>query len=147
MATLKGKNIYLRALEPEDLDYVHDVENNEDFWELSSTQTPYSRYILKEYLENSHRDIYDVKQLRLVISDYAGKALGLIDLFDFDFKSKKAAVGILVSDSEDRHRGIGSEALRLLVTYSFDVLNLHQLYCNIAEDNLASLNLFTSQGF
>ena len=69
MLSLKGDKIYLRALEPEDLDFVHAVENNEEFWEVSATQTPYSRFMIKQYLENAHRDIYDVKQLRLVICD------------------------------------------------------------------------------
>lgn len=147
MKVLNGKQIYLRALEPEDLDFIFAIENNEEFWELSNTQTPYSRYLLKQYLENSHKDIFEVKQLRLVISNYDKKAVGLIDLFDFDVKNKRAGVGILVNEPEDRQQGIGSEALKLLIDYSFKTLNLHQLYCNIAEDNQASINLFASQGF
>lgn len=39
MVTLKGENIYLRALEPEDLDFVYVIENDEQIWEMSSTQT------------------------------------------------------------------------------------------------------------
>ena len=67
MITLKGNNIYLRALEPEDLDFVFNLENNEDMWEVSNTQTPYSRFLIKQYLENAHQDIYQAKQLRLAI--------------------------------------------------------------------------------
>lgn len=147
MIILKGEHLYLRALEPEDIDFIFDSENDESIWEISNTQTPYSRYLLKEYIAQSHRDIYDVKQLRLVISNYEHKAIGLIDLFDFDFKNKRAGVGILVKDKENRHKGFGSEALQLLINYSFTQLNLHQLYCNIAEDNTASIKLFESKGF
>ena len=88
-----------------------------------------------------------MKQLRLVISNYQQKALGMIDLFDFDFKNSRAGVGILVQELEDRQNGYGKEALQLLIAYSFTHLNLHQLYCNITEDNQASINLFTTQGF
>ncbi|TXE07645.1 GNAT family N-acetyltransferase [Gelidibacter salicanalis] len=147
METLKGEHIYLRALEPEDLNYIHAIENDEHLWELSNTQTPYSRYILEQYLENSHRDIYEVKQLRLVISTYQHQAIGLIDLFDFDFKNNHAGVGILIQETQNRQQGYGKEALQLLINYSFNQLNLHQLYCNITEDNQASLNLFKNQGF
>jgi len=42
MVTLKGEHIYLRALEPEDLEFVHAIENDENIWHLSNTQTPYS---------------------------------------------------------------------------------------------------------
>jgi diamine N-acetyltransferase len=147
MVTLQGEHIYLRALEPEDLDFIHAIENDESFWQLSNTQTPYSRYLIKQYLEHSHKDIYEVKQLRLVISDKKNTALGMIDLFDFDFKNQRAGVGILVRDEEKRNQGIGSEALRLLVDYSFNRLNLHQLYCHISEKNKASISLFAKQGF
>ena len=50
MIRLKGNHIYLRALEPEDLDFIYAIENDEDLWELSNTQTPYSKYLIKQYL-------------------------------------------------------------------------------------------------
>ncbi len=71
----------------------------------------------------------------------------MIDLFDFDFKNSRAGIGILVKEAENRQKGIGREALELLVNYSFQHLNLHQLYCNITEDNKASISVFTNLGF
>jgi diamine N-acetyltransferase len=147
MITLKGEHIYLRALEPEDLEFIHTIENDEAIWEISNTITPYSKYLIKQYLENAHKDIFEVKQLRLVISNYKGVALGMIDLFDFDFKNSRAGVGILVKELSDRSKGYGKEALNLLVNYSFSHLNLHQLYCNISEENESSIKLFSNQGF
>lgn len=147
MTTLKGNSIYLRPLEPEDLDYIYAIENNESLWELSSTQTPYSRYLIKQYLEHAHKDIFEVKQLRLLISDYDNNAIGLIDIFDFDPKNLKAGIGILISNELKRNKGIGFEALQLLIDYCFRHLNLHQLYCNISEDNEASIKLFTRHNF
>ncbi len=147
MITLKGDTIYLRALEPEDLEFIHAIENDESIWEISNTQTPYSKFLIKQYLEHSQKDIFEVKQLRLVISSYKEESLGLIDLFDFDFKNGRAGIGILVKALEDRKKGYGSEALQLLVNYSFAHLGLHQLYCNISEENEASIKLFEKQGF
>ena len=147
MITLKGEHIYLRALEPEDLEFIHTIENDESVWEISNTITPYSKFLIKQYLKQSHKDIFEVKQLRLVISSYNKEALGMIDLFDFDFKNSRAGVGILVKDVKNRAKGVGSEALKLLVNYSFTHLGLHQLYCNISEENDVSIKLFTKQGF
>ncbi|SHH77671.1 GNAT family N-acetyltransferase [Winogradskyella jejuensis] len=147
MVTLKGEHIYLRALEPEDLEFVYKVENDESIWHLSHTQTPYSRFLVKQYLENAHQDIYEAKQLRLVISSYDNETLGLIDLFDFDFKNKRAGIGIVITDEASRGKGLGSEALSLLINYSFTQLQLHQLFCNISETNKVSLKLFESKGF
>ena len=146
MEILKGKNIFLRALEPEDIDYLFSTENNEDFWEISNTSRPFSKHTLSKYLENSHLDIYQINQLRLVISDYDNISIGLIDLFDVDFKNLKAGVGILINKN-NRDKGYAKEALKMLIEYGFKYLNLHQLYCNIIEDNKPSISLFKSLGF
>jgi len=147
MLTLKGKHIYLRALELEDLDFIYAIENDETIWEISNTITPFSKYVITEYLANAHKDIFEVKQLRLVISNSKHEAIGMIDLFDFDFKNKRAGVGIIVKAAEDRKKGYGSEALTLLTKYCKAQLDLHQLYCNISEENEASLRMFQNQGF
>lgn len=147
MKTLQGKNILLRALEPEDLDFLYQMENNEDFWKVSNTQVPFSRYLLKNYIEQSHLDIYQVKQLRLVIADIqTSKAIGMIDLFDFEPLHKRAGIGILIHPSEQQ-KGYASEALVLLINYSFSNLDVHQLYANITADNKASISLFEQQQF
>lgn len=148
MITLKGENIYIRALEPNDLEFIYAMENDERIWEVSNTQTPYSRFLVRQYLENAHQDIYEAKQLRLAIckgQDFP--ALGLIDLFDFDPKNNRAGIGIVIQTDENRNQNIGSEALALLIKYSFGHLNLHQLYANIGEENEASKALFTKFGF
>ncbi|WP_396184900.1 GNAT family N-acetyltransferase [Flavobacterium sp.] len=148
MITLKGENIYIRALEPNDLEFVYAMENDQSIWEVSNTQTPYSRFLVKQYLENAQQDIYEAKQLRLAIcQDKDFPALGLIDLFDFDPKNNRAGVGIVIQGNENRKQNIGSEALELLIQYSFYNLNLHQLYANISTENVASIALFTKFGF
>jgi diamine N-acetyltransferase len=147
MITLKGEYIQLRALEPEDLEFVLDIENDETLWHVSNTQVPFSKFIIRDYIANAHKDIYEVKQLRLVIEDKQQNPLGLIDIFDFDFKNKRAGVGVVIKDIANRTKGFGEEALRLLIAYSFKHLNLHQLYSNIAETNTASLGLFKKLGF
>lgn len=145
--TLKGENIFLRALEPEDLDFLYEIENDEAIWEVSHTQTPYSKWVLKQYLENAHQDIFEAKQLRLVIvSKSTHEKVGLIDLFDFDAKNSRAGIGIIIS-STFRNQGIGKETLQLITNYAFTHLNLHQLFANITTNNEASLLLFSNFGF
>ncbi|SCY63746.1 GNAT family N-acetyltransferase [Flavobacterium caeni] len=148
MLTLSGTSIYLRALEPEDLEFVHAIENDETIWPISNTQTPYSRYLIREYLKNARQDIYEAKQLRLAICKQRSfQPVGLVDLFDFDPKNNRAGIGILIKDEGERNQGIGGETLELLIRYSFTQLGLHQLYANIDTQNSASLKLFTKFGF
>lgn len=148
MVTLQGVNIILRALEPEDLEFVYAIENDESMWEVSNTQTPYSKFLIRQYLENAHQDIFEAKQLRLAIcKKESADAIGLIDLFDFDPKNKRAGVGIIVQKEEDRQRGYGKQALGLVISFAFEQLQLHQLYANISSENKASEALFTTFGF
>lgn len=148
MITLKGDIVYLRALEPEDLDFIYSIENDETIWEVSNTQTPYSKFLIKRYLENAQQDIYEAKQLRLAICrNKEIRAVGLIDLFEYDPRNSRAGVGIMIKNAGDKRLGIGSEALQLLIKYSFHHLNLHQLYANIDTGNEASIALFTKFGF
>ena len=142
MLSLTGEHIFLRALEPEDLDFIYEIENTEDFWEISATRVPYSRFLIKKYLQNSHRDIFDVKQLRLMICNRDNIKIGLIDVFDLEPKDKRAALGILINDKENRGKGYGAEALNLISAYCFSHLGLHQLYANVNAENLGSIKLF-----
>jgi len=145
---LENSTITLRALEPEDLEVLFRWENDPSIWHLSGTVAPYSRFLLKQYLENAQKDIYELKQLRLMIELNAEKRpLGAIDLFDFDPYHRRAGIGILIADDSDRGKGYAREALDTLMKYSFDGLKLHQLWCNIPSWNNKSMKLFTSAGF
>lgn len=142
--------IKLRALEPEDIELLYKWENEQSIWHVSNTLAPFSKYILKKYIENSHLDLYQTKQLRLMIdilSEHKTVTVGAIDLFDFDPYHLRAGVGVLIAREKDRNKGIAEMALKELMNYAFNVLHLHQLYCNIASDNLASLKLFQKAGF
>ncbi|MBE16867.1 MAG: GNAT family N-acetyltransferase [Cytophagaceae bacterium] len=148
MNTLEGTTIYLRALEPDDLDNLYRIENDERLWALSETQIPFSQYALKSYLDNAHRDIYEVKQLRLAICTQSDHSLvGLIDIFDFDPLHLRAGVGILIAQQANRKQGYGRQALELLIAYARTHLQLHQLYANIGANNHPSIQLFEKCGF
>jgi diamine N-acetyltransferase len=147
MNTLNGKHINLRALEPTDLEFLFQTENDEAFWEVSNTQKPFSKHLLQQYLENAQQDIYQAKQLRLmIVENNSNISVGMIDLFEFEPKHRRAGIGILISPEFER-KGYASEALELLINYTFTHLDLHQVYANITDDNLKSISLFEKHGF
>jgi len=145
---MKYKDIKLRALEPEDLELLYEWENNITYWTISNTVSPFSKYTLKRYVENSHKSIYETGQLRLMIDHIPDKiSIGTIDIFDFDAYHKRAGLGILIANEEYRRRGYATMALTCLVDYCFKTLQLHQLYCNILANNCESIDLFKKTGF
>ena len=148
MISLKGQKVRLRAVEPSDAKLIFEWENNEQNWQLSQTLVPFSMHTINQYVETAHKDIFENKQLRLMIVDLQSeKTIGSIDLFDFDAYNLKAGVGVLINDASDRKQGFAKESLELLINYSKDVLMLKQLYCNIGVHNLASISLFESCDF
>ncbi|MEI6696510.1 MAG: GNAT family protein [Bacteroidota bacterium] len=144
MQTLKGNNIQLRAMEPEDIDMLYDWENDTSVWHISNTTTPFSRYVIEQYVF-SVQDVFVNKQIRLMIT-VDNKPIGCIDIFDFDPNNRKAGIGILIA-GEMRNKGFASDALETLIKYCFNALQLHQLYCSILTDNESSLKLFKKHGF
>jgi diamine N-acetyltransferase len=147
---LKGKNVWLRAVEPEDVDFIYQMENDPAVWHAGNTIVPYSRFQIEQYALTSQFNIYTDKQLRLMVdlieSSQKKKTIGSIDLYDFDPIHQRAGVGILIVQDE-RRKGFASESLGLLIRYCFDVLMLHQLYCSISPDNTKSLGLFQKHRF
>lgn len=142
--------IKLRAPEPADVDLLYSWENDRELWHMSNTKVPFSRFDLEQYVLSIERDIYATRQARFMIdlisTDETTETIGSIDLFDFDPANLRAGVGILII-SEKRKQGYAAEALEQLLGYAFNILNLHQLYCNILENNQASLKLFQGKGF
>lgn len=145
---MKYQQIRLRALEPEDLEILYTWENDSSNWLISNTITPFSKFTLKRYLKNSHKNIYETGQLRLMIDLIDEKVtIGAIDIFDFDPYHKRAGIGILIQNESYRRKGYATMALKCLTDYCFKTLQLHQLYCNILENNTESMELFKKQGF
>ena len=144
---LSDSRIYLRAVEPEDLDIMYAIENDPDMWDVSGISVPYSRYVLRQYIENSQNDMFADKQLRLMIVRQSDKRIvGTIDLTDFSPIHNRAAVGIGIM-KDYRREGYASLALELLADYAFHFLHIHQLYAQVAMSNTYSLRLFQKCGF
>lgn len=145
---MQGEKISLRAIELDDIDVLYEMENDVANWAISDTQMPFSRYTMEQYvLSCGNQDIYTLKQLRLMICERHGQHVaGCIDLYDFQPKHLRAAVGILICP-EYRKKGYASEALQLLIRYASDTLHLKQIYCQVDAGNLPSLRLFEKHGF
>lgn len=140
---LKGKNILLRPLQNSDLDFLFEIENNTENWKFGSEKKQYTKQNLMDYIANAKTDIAAAKQYRFVI-DFNSTPIGFIDLFDYTADS--AGVGMIIA-KDYRDQGFAKESLGLLTDYAFIILDIRQLYCSIAKDNLKSIKLFSSSGF
>ena len=138
--------VKFRALELDDLQWLYLIENDESLWKYSNTIVPFSKEILTKYILNSNRDIFDVKQLRMVVYSKEVSRIGLIDLYDFSPENKRLALGIII-DEKYRNIGVAKNALSLIEKWIKNRLDIHQIYVNIGEENLISIKLFKSLGY
>ena len=135
----------LRKIEPSDRPFLYQWENDATSWADSDTHNPLSRHDLHQYIENNTGDIYRDGQLRLMI-EQGGQTLGCIDLFDFDARNRKAAIGMYIAQ-EARGKGVGSEAVKQLLNYAFDFLHLRMVYAIISVNNQACSHIYEQLGF
>ncbi len=138
--------VHLRAIEPEDLDTLYGIENDPSVWNVSTTNVPYSRYALYEYVATSKNDIYSDRQVRMMIEDKQHYVVGIVDVIDFDPSHLRAEVGIVIRH-ELRNKGYALATMNIIKKYAFNVLHLHQLYVCIDIENTDSIKLFEKSGF
>ena len=138
--------VHLRAIEPEDLDLLYRIENDQTLWHLGTTNVPYSRYTLHDYVATSSDDIYVDRQVRMIVENEASEIVGIADVVSFDPANRRAEAGLIVMEAF-RQQGYGSSVLSEIARYALDVLHLHQLYAFIDRRNEASLSLFRKMGY
>ena len=163
-----AKIIKLRKLEPSDLPFLYQWENDASVWADGSNHNPLSQQDLRDYIESTTGDIYKDGQLRLIIhsssesvcqqsglsgeaglssvSPQDGLTLGCVDLFDFDPRNRRAAIGMYIAP-QYRGQGIGREAVRLLEEYAFDFLHMRIIYAIISTSNTACSELYRQAGY
>lgn len=143
---LKGKKIVLRPIEPSDIDLLYSWENNPENWEVSQSLIPFSHQSLSEYVLAEH-DLVRDGQFRYMICDEQMRAIGTLDLFQFNPVHSRCGIGILIADEADRRQNYAQDALETAIGYGWKTLNLRQWWCTILEANDASISLFEKLGF
>ncbi|MAQ62104.1 MAG: GNAT family N-acetyltransferase [Flavobacteriales bacterium] len=146
MINYQNDLVTIRALEPEDLDFLFDTENDTELWKYSNRFYPYSKSLLKNYIDNADKDVFVTHQIKFAITDMKHIVIGFIDLFDFEPLHHRAAIGLMITSSK-RGKGYATAALQLIETYGKERLQLHQFYANIASENKYCIKLFESQHF
>lgn len=147
MSFICNSIICLRAPEPEDLELLYNWENQSENWIFGNTNVPFSKYNLRQFIENSNNDIYSDKQVRFMIDSIEyNVTVGTIDLFDFDPFHSRIAIGILI-EKNFRNKSFASNSIKLIIDYIFNKLSIYQIFATINENNQASIDLFEKQGF
>ena len=146
MLSITGERCRLRALEPSDLELLYLWENDPEVWRVSGSCGPVSRERLQHFIEEQNYDIYATRQMRLIVESN-GMAIGTLDIIDFDPQNMRFGIGILIYANENRRMGFARSAIEAIKEYGRTTLFVNQIWASVAEDNIASLELFRGCGF
>ena len=143
---MKEATVRLRAIEPEDVDFIYDMENDVSIWGTGQNNVPYSHAFLMDYITSSRADIFADQQVRLIVENEEGERIGMADLYDFEPRHNRAELGILIARPY-RRKGYASAAVRKLCEYGRNIVHLRQIYAVVAKNNTACLEMLKSIGF
>lgn len=146
MKLLQNNILKIRALEPTDLDYFYQCENNTQNWDTSNVYAPVSRYTLYNYIQQQPADVFEAVQLKWVITLADGTPVGMVELNNIDHFNKRAEVGIFI-EAAHRKKGYATQTLQLIIAYAKQYIGWHQLTAIVAQKNTASHQLFRGVGF
>jgi len=138
-AYIVGRKIYLRPLERDDLEngyaeWVNDMEVNKY---LACGCKPISMSELKEFYEkiiNSGTDI-----MFAIVAKKTDRYIGNVKIGEINWVNRTAHFGRMIGDKRYWNKGYGTEVLKLIISYTFNTLNLNRLFTTIVEDNIAAI--------
>lgn len=144
---LAGHTIYLRTIDESDLGpRYRDWFNDPEVCRFNAHHRfPNYNEDMKSYYEST---IKSRENLVLAICDKQNDLhIGNISLQSIDPLEQSAEFAIVIGDLSYQGKGVGKEAMRLIVEHGFDQLNLHRIYCGTAEDNVGMQKLALALGF
>ena len=142
---LKGKIISLRRVKQDDLKFLRDWRNTPSIWE---NNTQFILLNLKQ--QNSwFKKINDniSKERMFTVIDGKQNPIGICGLVQIDEDNRNAKVAIIIGNTKNHSKGIGTESLNLLLEYGFKELKIHRIDAEVIEYNKKSLNFFKKLGF
>ena len=153
--------VHLRKIEPRDVPFLYQWENDAAVWADGANHNPVSQQDLRDYVAQTAGDIYKDGQLRLIIEVKEERSpenacgcegegrrctVGCADLFDLDVRNRRAAIGLYIA-ADYRGKGYAAEVLSELERYAFLFLHLRVLYAVIGTGNTACMRLFEKAGY
>ncbi len=147
MIYIKNKNLTLRSIATEDIDFLFQVENDSKYFHLSDSYGPYTKQELLGYIEQAKLSLAVSKQYRLVICTPKDMPIGFLDLYGYNKTDQSVGLGIIIYDKQFRRQGYAKNAIDLLQQWVFNTGMIQTLFADVLATNQNSLLLFQSLGF
>jgi len=145
---MKGNEpVFLRALEAGDIERTHKWHNDPELYAtLIGTFHPVSMLTESKWLEQKAGR--STAEVNLAICDCGDSShIGNVYLHEINWVWRTAKMGIFIGDRQRRGKGLGSSAIRQILAYAFEHLNLRRIHFSVLEDNTAARKVYEKCGF
>lgn len=138
-----GKKCYLSPMNIDDAEQFTEWLNDLDVTSnLGVGASPITitaqRKKLEEYADKHQYAIIDVE---------TDKLIGSCGLDNIHETHRCATLGIMIGDKSYHNKGYGHEAIRLLLDFAFNFLNMHNIVLWVYDDNARGIACYKSVGF
>ncbi len=145
---LEGKRVTLRGLELTDAEEIIKHFNDLEIRQFLGESIPISKQEEEEWIRNTWKMRQEGKGHIFGIELHSSrKLIGTCGLVRISPIHRGAELGIAIMDKQYWGKGLGVEALHLLLDYAFNILNLHRVWLVVIEDNERAIRSYLKVGF
>lgn len=143
------EDIYLRAVEREDLDKFFEMMCRGDANKYTTPYwLPWSRHDFERYIDSSEPERRSRYAMAICLPGKKNERfIGVIELHKLSWIHGHAEVGVLICDNTDRGKGYGTKSIQAISKWAFDTLRLRRIYAKMFSSNIASRRCFEKAGF
>ncbi|MBK6317992.1 MAG: GNAT family N-acetyltransferase [Dehalococcoidia bacterium] len=141
----EGRLIRLRAREPEDEPSLHEWFNDPEVTEHLALRYPLSHRTEREFIES----VSDVGYARasFAVETHDGRMIGGCGLENPSAENRTAVLGIAIGDKHFWDGGFGTDTMRVLCRFGFEMMNLHRIQLDVYGGNLRAIHVYEKVGF
>jgi len=141
---MKGNNIYIRILEREDMKKIYKWFNDEEIGDIMGYLPVFRIENQLKYYENS---LDDKARFVFAICTHNDEHIGNVGLGKINYVSRNCMLNIFIADHKNRNKGFGSEAIKLVLRFAFNKLNMHKVYLQTSDRFEGAVHMYERLGF
>jgi len=141
----EGDRIYLRPIELPDEHKLRKWINDPEVWQYLNHRPPINSFREREHIESLGKT--PGEYCLGVVVRAGDRLIGSVGLHRVHLVNRSAELGIMIGDKSYHGRGYGSEAVRLMVRYGFEELNLNRIDLHVLAHNLRAICCYQKAGF
>ncbi len=144
---MEGTSIRLRPLDERDLDAMYRWHSDTELirYMQAYQDPPITHSQIEKRIQKSLAGSHD--RVDMIIESKDGQRAGVVYLQDIDYRNRKAEIGVIVGEHDQQGKGMGTEAVEMILQVGFERLSLHRIYGSIDPANVPSIRVFENLGF